>query len=306
MSSVQKIERSLLTLVGSFSLRPTLDRAVEIGDLLLDARPLIPHGDWIPWLHRIGLKRQTAHDYICVAEHKDEIVRPAGQLGIKGFIRAIRHARNAARRKEMEQNRAVAAGKVGKLADGITLAHCDCRKYLWGEYDFVCTDPPWADMDAYKWLADMAADHLREGGLLLVQAGQPWLPEVMTMLGQRLTYIWTFAAVFNKPTAMLATGRFSIRWRPVLVYSKGRAKFKEHLTDIVLVPVCEKDLHPWQQPMMLWKFWLEYLVKPGQCVADPFAGAGTIGMVCKELGVKYVGTEKDREHYKVARGRLKI
>jgi DNA modification methylase len=40
-------------------------------------------------------------------------------------------------------------------------------------------------------------------------------------------------------------------------------------------------------------------------VLDPFFGAGTVGMVAKELGRLYVGIELNREYVQMARKRLK-
>ena len=55
--------------------------------------------------------------------------------------------------------------------------------------------------------------------------------------------------------------------------------------------------------------WFHHVVndkigKPGQLVADPFMGSGTVGQACIENGMRYIGTEIDREHFEVARGRL--
>ena len=70
MTEIQRIEQRVLELTSTFDMRPTLERAADIGDLLMEARSMIQHGEWADWLARLGLKRRTAWDYIAVAKAK--------------------------------------------------------------------------------------------------------------------------------------------------------------------------------------------------------------------------------------------
>jgi hypothetical protein len=54
MSELQRIEQRLLELTATFDLRLTIERAADIGDLLIVARSLVRHGEWIDWLDRLG------------------------------------------------------------------------------------------------------------------------------------------------------------------------------------------------------------------------------------------------------------
>jgi len=42
----------------------------------------------------------------------------------------------------------------------------------------------------------------------------------------------------------------------------------------------------------------------GDTVIDPFMGVGTTGVVCKRLNRKFIGIEKDKEYFKIAKERL--
>ena len=44
--------------------------------------------------------------------------------------------------------------------------------------------------------------------------------------------------------------------------------------------------------------------KPGDIVLDPFFGTGTTGAVCKKLGRKFIGIEKNSEYIKEAKKRI--
>jgi hypothetical protein len=306
MNELQAIERRLLELTGSFDLRPTLERAADIGDLLLEARSLVKHGEWAVWLRMIGLHRRTAWDYLSVAKARTANVWPATQMTIKGFLRYVRRANHSEREAERQAARDEARRRRGDLPDNIVLAHADCREFDWPKpLNLIVADPPWSDMAHYEWLADFAGSHLHEGGILLAECGQDKMKDVMGILSRKLTYIWTLALVYAQARHVLANGRFRVSWRPVLLYGHGHIR-PEAVSDTYLIDGIgtEKRFHEWEQPAKPWKYWLSRLVPPGSLVADPFAGSGVIGVVCHELGLRYIGTERDRKTFRVARGRL--
>ena len=71
MTDLQQIESRLLELTSTFGLRPTLDRAADIGDLLIEARSMVRHGEWAGWLTRLGVHRRTAWDHMAVANTRN-------------------------------------------------------------------------------------------------------------------------------------------------------------------------------------------------------------------------------------------
>lgn len=58
--------------------------------------------------------------------------------------------------------------------------------------------------------------------------------------------------------------------------------------------------HPAEKPVALWRQLLEDFTKPGDLVVDPFAGAGSLGLVCREMGRGWIGWERDRCWYREA------
>ena len=65
----------------------------------------------------------------------------------------------------------------------------------------------------------------------------------------------------------------------------------------------ERVGHPNQKPVKL----LEWLVGklPNGVILDPFAGSGTTGIACLNLGYGFIGVERDPGYFAIADGRLK-
>jgi site-specific DNA-methyltransferase (adenine-specific) len=49
---------------------------------------------------------------------------------------------------------------------------------------------------------------------------------------------------------------------------------------------------------------LEKFSIPGETVCDPFSGAGTTALACKETGRNFIGAEIDSESFNISKGRL--
>lgn len=307
MTELQRAELKVLELVGSINLRPTLDRAAELGEKLCEVKALVPHGEWLPWLRRVKLNDRTARNYMTV--HREIGNRQAtASMTIEQFLACLREARIQGKKKERDKVREEVAARLGTMPDSVMLMYKDCRKFDWPVLDCVCTDPQWNDMASYRWLATMASEQLRPGGVVLLQVGTGYLAEVLAMMtGAGLSYRWTFSVVYAearraKPTA----GRYLAAWNPILLFTKGELEPGDAVGDVYTVRQARdtKILHDWASPLESVKYFLQRLVRPGALVGDPFAGSGTVGVACHQCGLRYIGTEKDQKTFKVARGRL--
>ncbi|KKL06959.1 hypothetical protein LCGC14_2590830, partial [marine sediment metagenome] len=67
-----------------------------------------------------------------------------------------------------------------------------------------------------------------------------------------------------------------------------------------------KNNHPTVKPLALMKYLCTLLKMPsaGQIILDPFLGSGTTGMACKELGINFIGIEKEPEYCEIAVKRI--
>lgn len=62
--------------------------------------------------------------------------------------------------------------------------------------------------------------------------------------------------------------------------------------------------HPTQKPLDLMRWCLLSYAKPGDCILDPFLGAGTTLRAAKDLGLRAIGIEVDRRYCEISRNRL--
>jgi len=66
-----------------------------------------------------------------------------------------------------------------------------------------------------------------------------------------------------------------------------------------------KRIHPNEKPVSLVRDFISWCTAPGDLVLDPFAGSGTTGVACIELGRKFLGFEQDPQWVGVANDRIR-
>jgi len=75
---------------------------------------------------------------------------------------------------------------------------------------------------------------------------------------------------------------------------------------IPLTPPSEKlgGKHPTQKPLEVLKRVILSSTDKGDTVLDPFNGAGTTGVICKEYNRKYLGIDLEKEYLEITKKRL--
>jgi len=67
-----------------------------------------------------------------------------------------------------------------------------------------------------------------------------------------------------------------------------------------------KNNHPTVKPIALMRYLLKLLAPPGDpIVLDPFAGSGSTLVAAKEIGIRFIGIEKEPEYHAIAEARVK-
>ncbi|MGA2066879.1 MAG: DNA methyltransferase [Thermoguttaceae bacterium] len=169
--------------------------------------------------------------------------------------------------------------------------------------DLFLTDPPYAEINLYRELAELAAAKLKPGGLCLAYAGIGYLPAVLEAMSAHLDYYWTFAVEFTGQRSMLHHPKVKNAWQPVVACSKGKST-AGYVTDHLHGGGKEKDSHDFQKTGDDTAYFVEKLTKPGSLVVDPFCGSGTVPAACKRLGRNWLACEIDSGIARVARRRV--
>ena len=79
---------------------------------------------------------------------------------------------------------------------------------------------------------------------------------------------------------------------------------RPHDSDPKMVP-CINNNHPTVKPLALMRYLLTLVTYPERnIVLDPFMGSGSTGIVCVELGLPFIGIEKDEESFEIAKRRI--
>jgi hypothetical protein len=74
------------------AVKGSLARAMAAGDLLIEAKAIVDHGQWLPWLEQIGLPRRTASHYMRLSRHRDTVESEMGNvahLSVRAAVEAL-------------------------------------------------------------------------------------------------------------------------------------------------------------------------------------------------------------------------
>ncbi len=112
-------------------------------------------------------------------------------------------------------------------------------------------------------------------------------------------------AWLKPPAYKNVSKRCAKMFEEILVYRGRKSVFNpvhwSAMTGIFTDGFVEKPLHPYGKPPTLIEKLVLMYTRPGDTVFDPFCGAGTVGVACLKHGRKFVGVEKDKKYYEMAR-----
>lgn len=169
--------------------------------------------------------------------------------------------------------------------------------------DSIFTDPPWS-ADALPLFYDMAREAkrvLKPGGLVMAFTGKADLHIVMPYMSEHLDYHWMVIGWQPQSNLMFMPRRWMEKYRPALIYSKGKAKTHKFVSD-ARPTKRDKRYHKWGQGKEFWTYYINLL--GGDVILDPFCGGGTTAVVCKELGKKWLTFENTLTTHDIAEDRI--
>lgn len=178
----------------------------------------------------------------------------------------------------------------------------DCREVLptLGKVDAVVTDPPYGQSFKSGWTGSSIANDgdtsVRDEALAAVSFDRAVVfggHGITKPAGTRATLIW------HRPGSGM--GDLDLPWKPDFedIYIIGSGFTAPKRGDGVLTfawDVFRGDAgHPHRKPVPLMRHLLERT--PGEIVLDPFAGSGSTGVACVNMGRAFIGIEKDSSFF---------
>jgi DNA modification methylase len=132
------------------------------------------------------------------------------------------------------------------------------------------------------------------------------LADVLDVLvGSGLRYRGTVAWLLDQRSATQHWPRRCFeRWKPVVVMTKGSWADAPWYSERHLSEGADKELHPWQQSLTGFTKLVRWFSRPGELVATPFCGSGTVGVAALAAGRRWTGCDIDPKAVEVTRTRL--
>lgn len=229
------------------------------------------------------------------------------------IITAQRRARRSQNSQQREEQRNAILPNSG---DNIRLYHCPFQELesvaeIESEsVQLICTDIPYdkSFLSEVGELGQFAQRLLCKGGHLVTYSGQYWLPDVINLLGQSLTYRWTKASIWDAAANTIQVGKSRVisKWKPVLVFSKGECTHNRQWHDISHVIAKEKHWHPWQQPLAEVESLIDDFSRPGDLVIDPCGGGFTTAVACSNQTRRFIGCDIEAKNVIAGQERLRF
>lgn len=169
-------------------------------------------------------------------------------------------------------------------------------------------DPPYnfATLYLYKDLAKVGSRVLKRGASLVVYAGQYHLPQVIDALQSGgLKYWWVFATKLNHYHALVHRKNVYSAWKPLLWFVKGdRPEYVDNLEDFIQSPEPKKAIHPHEQSVEEASYIINSLTVKNAIVLDCMMGSCTTGIAALANKRKFIGCEKDKSVFELAKRRV--
>jgi len=183
-----------------------------------------------------------------------------------------------------------------------------CSEIEDNSVDMVITDPLYCHESLPIWLdlSRICSEKLKPGGILVTYSGVQYLPNVLQMLGEHLTYLWTAAIRHSGSKKMFRPVKVNQAWKPILIYyKKPLERYWDPFLDMVSGGE-EKTDHPYQQSTAEALHYIKALARPNATVWDPLVGSGTslVAGLHANLGLTLIGCEIDKAAYAVAQQRI--
>jgi DNA modification methylase len=178
--------------------------------------------------------------------------------------------------------------------------------------DAVITDPPWGvgfdEYDDFKAFLDVRDELFRvmkQNSWLVFFFTPKKIYDVLPYL-EKFTYRWMLVYLF---TSMGSYSRNPLgspqKYSVIMVFSKGKPKVVMKRDDVIFsddLPVVEENpREPQLKPTFTVSELVTMFTRRGDLILDPFAGYGSIPLVCELFDRRWIGIEIDPVKYLIAK-----
>ena len=172
----------------------------------------------------------------------------------------------------------------------------------------ILTDVVWSLKAEQDWadLAKLAKCWLSEDGLFCSMIGTLAFPYFCRTMLPYFHYQWALSIQFpwgsRSPASQIIQG-----WRPVVIFAKTKNNRRLlGLNDTLVAPrTPEKNLHDWQQSLVVALELTKRLTRYGDVVCDPQVGTGTNAVACSLIGGRtFIGCDINERQVQTARHRV--
>lgn len=175
-----------------------------------------------------------------------------------------------------------------------------------GSIDVVFTDPIYANVADYGWLAREAARVLKKNRACLAFSSKVTLCQCRAVMDEFLDYRTTLYYTVVAKQARPAIGMGVIPWTtPCLVYAKGVYQCDPFIPDTFISRKPPLASFGWQKNTGVALKWIEAHNRHGGVVLDPFCGSGSFLVAAQALGMPFLGFEIDERRAAEARRRVR-
>jgi site-specific DNA-methyltransferase (adenine-specific) len=97
---------------------------------------------------------------------------------------------------------------------------------------------------------------------------------------------------------------YRARYEFILFFEKGKRKLNDlGVADVISVPRIHRG-YPAEKPAAVSEILIGQSSEPGEIVADPFMGSGSVGVAAARLGRRFLGTDVNPEAVRLSKRRL--
>jgi site-specific DNA-methyltransferase (adenine-specific) len=98
---------------------------------------------------------------------------------------------------------------------------------------------------------------------------------------------------------------YRARYEFILFFEKGKRRLNDlGVADIITVPRIHRG-YPAEKPVKVSEVVIAQSSQPGDVIADPFMGSGSVGVAAVKLGRRFIGTDLNPEAVRWSAERLR-